>query len=251
VTNHRLQDPRPGPDLSKDLDRLDRKLAPLTGPEFRWPRKAERPIRIVVHFNDDSIIAAARLYNSNLGGYDVSIDAKDVPDMVAQIENVVARLQRREREERPAEIRDDILVKVASIDVAGHGQPGTWCGQCESAPRLTRDHLKDLNHAGRVALTRLRELWGKENTGMTLRMCLTAQGEDGQAFIALLSETINARVVGWDSPYEIRPTGKEFTATPDKNVTQTDDTGRVSAIGNMRWYKYTPVFWAGRLVGWW
>jgi hypothetical protein len=73
-------------------------------------------------------------------------------------------------------------------------------------------------------------LWSANNNGLTLNMCRTAAGQRGQDFLAELSSLIGARVKGWDDNFEIRPCGKEFTATPDKQVAQTGDTGRTAYL---------------------
>ena len=96
-------------------------------------------------------------------------------------------------------------------------------------------------------------------------MCEVAAGASGKDFIGEVSHAIGAKVKAWDGIYEIRPTGKEWTADPNKKVTQTGDTGRKSELtiygdlmnGNGmtgKWWEYNPMeiqYRVGkRLLGW-
>jgi len=163
-------------------------------------------ISIIVTFPDDGATKLAARFNRIRRDYDVAINAKDVPDMVAQIEKAVSRMQR----------------KIRSIDIAGHGSPGSAVG------RIDTDVLQNENDPTTMALGRLRELWADDNAGMTLRVCNTARYDEGKEFLGCLAKTINAKVIAWDDFYEVIPMGKEYTATPDGKVTQSGDTGRTS-----------------------
>jgi hypothetical protein len=216
-------------------------------------------LRIAVHFVDDWRILTASRFNSLFGGYDLCIHAADVADMVSQVEHAIAKL-----EFRAGRQRKETPVRVQQIDVVGHGAPGGWIGAPgANEDRITIEHLHQAQHPSTVALKRLSALWSRQNDGMMLRMCETAQGAQGQQFLAELSRTIGANVRGWDGRYEVRPTGKEFTACPDGTITCTD-TGLAafSAIYDRRdfwnnpawrWYMYNPGYhlwrWAGRFLG--
>jgi hypothetical protein len=227
---------------------------------------------IAVHFSDDWRIRTASWFNWAVGGYNLSIDAVDVPDMVSQIETGLRDIQAAEERNASAimavggQVNQDAIVKVEGIDVAGHGCGGAFRGKDgDPDDRLNVKHLEDAGNPNRIALTRLGPLWAENNQGMVLRMCSTAKGMSGQDFLVALSQTIGAKVVGWDDRYEVRPTGTEFTATPDGKVEQTANTGlsSFSAIydqgdvwnnAEWRWYMYNPLYhvgrWSARIANW-
>ncbi len=122
----------------------------------------------------------------------------------------------------------EIKATIRSIKITGHGDPAEFYGP--KAARLTLDDLlpnKETNElsARAKSLMELRPLWSKNNNGITLAMCNTAQGKEGQEFLKELAFLTGAKVIGYDQRYEIRPTGNEWTATPDKKITSVD-TGR-------------------------
>jgi hypothetical protein len=215
-------------------------------------------LKIAVHFVDDWRILAALRFNSIFGGYDLCIHATDVADMVDRIERAIARRQAQVGQHSKRR------VGIKQLDIAGHGAPGSWLGAPSSgADRLTLEHLRQTNHPNTLTLKKLGALWSPGNHGMVLRMCETAQGERGQAFLVKLSRTVGANVRGWDGRYEVRPTGQEITAYP--NGTSDRKQTRLVAFSAIydrrdvwnnpawRWYMYNPGFhllrWAGRFLG--
>ena len=179
----------------------------------------QETVCIVVTFPDDFPTKVAGLANKVIPGYDLRLKAKDVPDMVAQIEKEMEQLQRHRGSDTPP--------KIGRLDLAGHGSPGS------AVSRMDSDILNDANNPTTLALECLRGLWAEDSEGMRLLTCNTARHDQGKEFIALLAKVVHASVTAWDDFYEIIPMGKQWTATPDGTVMMTDDTGRTSI-----WFRF-------------
>ena len=173
------------------------------------------PRRIRVHgtFVEDTVTRVAYLWNTYLGGYHINLRAGGVVDM---IDAILAERQRlADKSRRP--------VTIDSIDLAGHGYSGGWQIGLDLTDRQQPSDSESYRRWSRLA--QLRPYWSPDNDGLTLRMCHTAEGERGRLFLSALAQTMGALVRGWTGCYEIRPTGYQYTATPDGQVTRSK-TGR-------------------------
>jgi len=102
---------------------------------------------------------------------------------------------------------------IKTLDTTGHGKSGGWVG------RLSVGDIKD-SYKGPIkpnveALLILRGKWCKD-AKMTMRMCETANGQDGEDFIGMLAMNLGVRVTGWTGVYAGVPTGDRVTAWPTK-----------------------------------
>ena len=207
---------------------------------FGLKGKRKNPVRVVVSFRDDFVTGAAALWHTDTGIRRPDWFSVDTDGGVKEMVDGILR-----------KLNDNECIK--SLEVTGHGYGGGW------ANRLDVGDLDETkNHPNRLALAKLADLWCDENEGITMRMCETARGDEGKKFLVALAKTVKAKVKGWDDIYEIRPTGAEFTASPDGTIAQTDHTGRRSI---MRMYKNmsttqiiltspgSAVMWSMRIIG--
>jgi hypothetical protein len=244
--------------------------------------RREQPQRIFIGFADDFVTTFADVWNRSCGDYDLLISAghrgisnrawlgaraggklNTVPEVVSAL---ITSLKYNRRRYPNFEYAD----RIDSIHIAGHGGMGAWqqwdpAARAFIASRLDVADLRDRPPGSPEwlrweSLRQLRAYWAADNRGLTLLMCDCAMGADGRLFLQELARTIGANVTAWDDMYEIRATGKEFTATPSGRVAQTGDTARASLLrasgdlpryGKGLYYFFSPVLWGGRLFGWW
>lgn len=96
------------------------------------------------------------------------------------------------------------------ITVTGHGRKFT--------KHVDDQEMKDF-------LDSLKERMHWVNKGVRLNSCQEALSQSGRDDMVKLAVELETEVVGWDDWYAVVPHGKEYTATPDGNITQTGDTG--------------------------
>ena len=207
---------------------------------FGLKGKRKNPVAVIVSFRDDFVTGAAALWHTDTGIRRPDWFSVDTDGGVKEAVDGILR-----------KLTDTECIK--SLEVTGHGYGGGWVNRLDVG-----DLDATQNHPNRLALAKLADLWCDENEGITMRMCETARGDEGKKFLAALAKTVKAKVKGWDDIYEIRPTGAEFTASPDGTIAQTGHTGRRSI---MRMYQNmntaeiiltspgSAVMWGMRIIG--
>ncbi|MFL5241955.1 MAG: DUF4347 domain-containing protein [Gemmataceae bacterium] len=178
-------------------------------------------LRIVVSFVDDFVTQSAFVGQFLLKKLSFDNKVIRLPAKSGQaIEVMVRKIEKALRENRGHSLQ--------RLEITGHSYPARWAG------RLNYEELISENSSKKAALVRLKPLWSPSNEGLILRMCSVASGEEGRQFMEELAKTVGAKVTAWTGIYEIRPTGEEWTASPDGVVTKTGDTGRTSYFGPWR-----------------
>jgi RHS repeat-associated protein len=216
------------------LDELRASVAPdgLVNAQKKMGKEYEVKRDYVFSIVEDGITLSAQLWK---GGVRIN----SVEDMINFIQKDINNCARAATNYKAHEY-DWPELRIHSITITGHGGPGKWLGPRDDmgnrkTPRLQLSDLVADKKTGKFsahaeALKKLRPLWTSDNKGITLNMCETAAEKEGKDFLAEMSSLAGANVKGWDDEFEGRACGKEWTATSNKNVTQTGDTKRKADI---------------------